>query len=81
MLLVPYLMGAALIGIGALFLLLWLADPAVTLHSFIISNTPYDEIEYWGMSKEDLEDRHVLFQKEDERIYVEAMLNRILSHD
>ena len=55
-----------------------LADPGVTLHSFIISNTPYDEIEYWGMSKQDLEDRHVLFQEEDKKTYVEAMLERIL---
>ncbi len=58
-----------------------LADPAVTLHSFIISNTRYDEIEHWGMSKQDLEDRHVLFQKEDKSTYVEAMLDRILRHD
>ena len=57
-----------------------LAAPDVTLHSFIISNTPYDEIEYWGMSKKDLEYRHVLFQKEDEDTYVETMLERILDH-
>lgn len=56
-----------------------LADPAVTLHSFIISNTPYDEIDYWGMSKDDLEARHVLFQKEDKETYVGAMLERILT--
>ena len=54
-----------------------LADPAVTLHSFIISNTPYDEIEYWGMSKKDLEEHHVLFQKEDKHTYIETMLERI----
>lgn len=55
-----------------------LADPTVTLHSFIISNTSYGDIDYWGMSKKDLEDRHVLFQKEDKNTYVEAMLDRIL---
>ncbi len=55
-----------------------LGDPAVTLHSFIISNTPYDQVEYWGMSKEDLEDRHVLFQKEDKHTYIAAMFDRIL---
>jgi hypothetical protein len=55
-----------------------LKDSTVILHSFIISNTPYGEIEYWGMSKKDLEDRHVLFQKEDKSIYIETMLNRII---
>ncbi len=56
-----------------------LADPGVTLRSSIISNTPYDEIEYWAMSKKDLEDRHGLFQKEDKRTYIRNMLDRILS--
>lgn len=58
-----------------------LDDQAVTLHSFIISNTPYDEIEYGGMGKQDLEDRHVLFQKEDKETYVKAMMKRILDTD
>ncbi|QYJ17333.1 hypothetical protein Rxycam_03181 [Rubrobacter xylanophilus DSM 9941] len=57
-----------------------LTDPNVTLSSFIISNTPYDEIAYWGMSKKDLEDRHVLFQKDDKNTYIEDMLKRILAH-
>ncbi len=57
-----------------------LGDPTVTLHSFIISNTPYDEVSFW-VSKKDLEDRHVLFQKEDKNTYIETMLNRILDGD
>jgi len=58
-----------------------LDDRNMTLHSFIISNTPYDEIEYWGMSKRDLEDRHVLFQKEDQPTYVKTMLDSVLAED
>jgi hypothetical protein len=58
-----------------------LDDRNVTLHSFIISNTPYDEIEYWGMSKKDLEARHVLFQTEDKRTNVGTMLDSVLGDD
>jgi hypothetical protein len=33
----------------------------------------------WKLTKEDLEDRHVLFQSEDKTTYIRAMLQRILS--
>ena len=55
-----------------------LCDPRVVLASFIVSNTPYAQLPDWGASKGELEDRHVLFQKDDADTYVENMLNRIL---
>ncbi len=56
-----------------------LGDPQVALNSFIISNTSYDEVSFWGYSKEEFQDRHVLFQNEDRHTYVKAMLDRILA--
>jgi len=51
-------------------------DPAVTLNSFIISNTRLPEVSWWGegMTKEQFEDRHVLFMQEDKTTYIEKML-------
>ena len=39
----------------------------VTLNSFIVSNTRLPEVGWWdsGMTKDQFEKRHVLFQKED----------------
>ena len=39
-----------------------LGDPNVVLNSFIISSTQFTDIKHWGMSKEDLEEQHVLFE-------------------
>ena len=51
-------------------------DPAVTLNSFIISNTRLTEVSWWdgGMTKEQFEQRHVLFQQEDRATYIGKML-------
>ncbi|MEA1863775.1 MAG: DEAD/DEAH box helicase family protein [Euryarchaeota archaeon] len=51
-------------------------DPKVTLNSFIISNTRLPEVGWWdgGMTKEQFEERHVLFQQEDKGTYIEKML-------
>lgn len=53
-----------------------LGDPNVTLNSFIISTTPFPEIAWWaeGMTKEQFEKRHVLFQKEDKKTYISRFL-------
>ena len=53
-----------------------LADPQVILNSFIISNTPYHQVSWWekGLTKPELERRHVLFQKEDKETYIQALL-------
>jgi hypothetical protein len=56
-----------------------LGDPEVVLNSFIISNTSYDEVSFWGYSKKEFEDRHVLFQEEDKHTYVRTMLDRVLT--
>ncbi|MDY7032149.1 MAG: DEAD/DEAH box helicase, partial [Thermodesulfobacteriota bacterium] len=51
-------------------------DSVVTLNSFIVSNTRLPEIGWWdgGMTKEQFEEKHVLFQKEDKDTYIEKML-------
>ena len=53
-----------------------LGDPAVRLHSFIVSNTPSATMrKKWGMEKSEMQNRHVLFQEEDNGSYVGTMLN------
>ncbi len=52
-----------------------LADPAVRLQSFIISNTPSATMRLlWNMEKAEMQRRHVLFQEEDKDSYVRSML-------
>ncbi len=53
-----------------------LGDPTVVLSSFILSNTPYQQVAWWapGLSKEQFEACNVLFQVEDRGTYVERML-------
>jgi len=55
-------------------------DPNVTLNSFIISNTRLPEVGWWdgGMTKEQFEERHVLFQQEDKDTYIEKVLRMAL---
>lgn len=53
-----------------------LADPAVKLHSFIVSNTPSRTMQLmWGMPKADMTARQVLFQEEDKTTYIKCMLD------
>ena len=53
-----------------------LNDPSVSLHSFIVSNTPSAKMrEMWDMEKNEMEKRNVLFQQEDKDIYIGKMLN------
>ena len=51
-------------------------DETITLNSFIISNTRLPEVSWWqgGMTKEQYEERHVLFQQEDKDSYIGKML-------
>ena len=56
-----------------------LADPAVTLNSFIISNTlSHVMTRQWAVNKAAMEARHILFQDEDKDTYVEALLSKML---
>ncbi len=54
-------------------------DASITLNSFIISNTPYQAVGWWerGLTKEDLEARNVLFQKDDPDTYIGKLLAAI----
>jgi len=54
-----------------------LADESVILNSFIVSNTPYDSIAHWGLSKEELQKRHVLFQRDDRHRYIHDLITRV----
>jgi hypothetical protein len=57
-----------------------LDDPAVTLNSFIVSNTPPSKVSWWseGMTKADFESHHVLFQQEDKMTYIQKILTTVL---
>ena len=57
-----------------------LADPAVTLNSFIVSNTPSHVIKrQWVVDKADMTTRHILFQDEDRSTYIQALLSKALA--
>jgi hypothetical protein len=52
-----------------------LANPDVALESFIISNTPSHEMsKLWGTGKEEMVQRHILFQNEDKEAYIRTLL-------
>ncbi len=56
-----------------------LADPAVSLSSFIISNTPSHQMRLlWGVEKPEMEARNILFQVEDNDTYAKAMLSKMV---
>ena len=57
-----------------------LADPQVQLTSFIISNTPYHQVAWWGqgMTMEEFEKHNVLFQFESKDTYIQKILNAAL---
>jgi hypothetical protein len=56
-----------------------LDDPAVILNSFIVSSTRVPEVAWWdgGMTKDEFEARHVLFQREDRATYIEKLLKKV----
>lgn len=52
-----------------------LGDPSVRLDSYIVSSTPSETMRMlWRMEKNEMRQRHVLFQDEDQETYVEAIL-------
>ncbi len=57
-----------------------IGDPNVILNSFVISNTPRSEVEWWngGLTLEQFAENNVLFQTEDQN-YVGKMLGKITS--
>jgi len=56
-------------------------DETITLNSFIISNTRMPEVSWWhgGMTKEQFEECHVLFQQEDKTTYIGNMLRMAIT--
>lgn len=59
-----------------------LGDPNVVLNAFIVSNTPSHTMQLlWGMSKAAMEACHILFQEEDQDVYIENMLDAALVAD
>ena len=59
-----------------------LDDPGVILNSFIISNTPFQQVSWWTeeLSKDQFNAAHVLFQKEDRATYIKRMLTTALKN-
>jgi len=56
-----------------------LGDPKVVLNSFVVSNTPSHTMRmFWGVEKDEMEARHVLFQDEDAGTYVRRMVEAVL---
>jgi hypothetical protein len=55
-----------------------LGDPQVILDSFIVSNTHSATMSMmWGMTKEEMEARHILFQEDDGDMYIKRLLENI----
>lgn len=54
-----------------------LNDADITLDSYIISNTPYKDVDIWG-SKPEFTKNHVLFK--DDEDYVDVLFNRIMDN-
>jgi len=58
-----------------------LGNPNVILNSFIISNTPFQQVRWWteDLSKDEFTKSHVLFQKEDRATYIKRLLTTAAS--
>jgi hypothetical protein len=55
-----------------------LNDPNIELNSFIISNTPYNQLSHWKgqESMEDFNSNHILFQKEQRQFYIQLIIDK-----
>lgn len=57
-----------------------LKDANVRLESFIVSNTPSHTMTMlWGMEKDQMAQRHILFQEEDKATYVRKLLETAIA--
>jgi hypothetical protein len=55
-----------------------LGDASVCLQSFIVSNTPSHAMQKrWNMDKPAMAAQHILFQEEDQDIYIRAMFEAV----
>jgi len=57
-----------------------LGDPDIVLNSFILSWTSHGQLD-WGLTREQLTDKHVLFMTEDRATYIGKMLAMIRGTD
>jgi hypothetical protein len=59
-----------------------LNDPNIELNSFIISNTPYNQLTHWKgqESMEDFNSNHILFQKEQRLYYIQIIFDKLLKY-
>ena len=53
-----------------------LGDKDINLDSYIISNTPYNQLTWWG-TKEKFYDNHIIFQTDSS--YIDVLFNKILA--
>ena len=53
-----------------------LNDPSITLNSFILSWTPYQQLK-WGKTQSELEDMNVLFMTDDQSKYIDKIFSRL----
>ena len=52
-----------------------LGDPAVHLHSFLVSGTPSHTMRMlWGVTKQQMQDWNIVFQEEDKDVYIHSLL-------
>jgi len=52
-----------------------LGDPSVTLDSFIVWNTSSHTMRmFWGLSKDTMNQRNIVFQDEDQETYIASIL-------
>jgi hypothetical protein len=57
-----------------------LGDRHISLHSFIVSNTPSATMRMlWGMDKQEINERQILFQEEDKDTFVQRMLDTVVA--
>lgn len=55
-----------------------LNDPDIELNSFIISNTPYNQLTHWKGQESivDFNSNHILFQKEQRKFYIQIIIDK-----
>jgi len=54
-----------------------LNDPNVILNSFILSWTPHPQL-HWGIPRDEMEDKHVLFMTDDRDRYIEKLFAKLM---
>ena len=57
-----------------------LGDPKITLNSFVVSVTPYNQVGWWegGMTEKDFENHHILFRDAEKRAHLETLFRKLL---